>query len=416
VPQEPVFFHGLGILAQPDSLDTVFFSVDEGDEQMNDRPTRRDFLALAATSGAALAIPHHLLAAEPAKTPKTLLILGGTRFLGPALVDAAMARGWKITLFNRGKSNPGLFKDKPIEEIHGDRNVAEDVKKLAGRKWDAVIDTSGYFPRQIRSSTSVLAGNVGQYVFISSISVYASPMKPGMDESSAVLKLAAGTDVDAITSIGVGNYGALKYLCEEAAEKAMPGKALNIRPGYIVGLRDGSDRFTYWPVRVQKGGEVLVPGRPNDPVQFIDVRDLGDWTIRMVDSGTNGTFNGTGPKEKLGMGALLAACKKVTGSNATLTWLDEATMKEVGISSDEDFPIWVSPSSPEAGIGDVAIARAVKAGLTFRPLTTTIEDTLEWWKTLPEERRAKMRAGLSAEKEAKAIEALKAKKTEKKAS
>ncbi len=373
-------------------------------------PSRRDFLIHATASGAALSLPRWLSAAEPAKSGKRLLILGGTRFLGPALVEAAMTKNWSITLFNRGKSNPGLFKDVPLEEIHGDRNVAEDLQKLAGKKWDAVVDTSGYFPKQIRSALSVLSGNIGQYVFISSISVYDSPMKPRMDESAPVMRLSPDTNVDALDKISEGNYGPLKHLCEEAAEKGMPKRALNIRPGFIVGLRDGSDRFTYWPVRVEKGGEVLVPGRPADPVQFIDVRDLGDWTIRMVESGTNGVFNATGPKERLEMGALLESCKKVTGSSATFTWADEETLKGLEITPEADFPIWVSPKSPEAGIGDVSIARALKAGLTFRPLATTITDTLAWWKTLPEDRRTKIRAGLAAEKESAALAALKAKK------
>lgn len=376
---------------------------------MKDRLTRRDLLALAATSGAALALPRWADSAEPAPAKKRLLILGGTRFLGPALVDAALAKGWELTLFNRGQSNPGLFKERPLEEIHGDRNVVEDVKKLAGRKWDAVIDTSGYFPRQVRSAMAVLAGNVGQYVFISSISVYATPMKAGMDESSALSRLPAETDVDALKDITEGNYGALKLLCEEAAEKWMPGKTLNIRPGYIVGTRDGSDRFTYWPVRVRKGGEVLVPGKPTDPLQFIDVRDLGDWTIRMVEAGTNGVYNATGPKDKLTMGPFLESCRKVSGSSAKFTWAPEARLKELGITPDAEFPIWVSTESPEAGIGEVSIARALKAGLTFRPLSETIQSTLSWWDSLPEDRRAKMRAGLAPEKETAALAALKAK-------
>ena len=380
----------------------------KGVRTMGKNLSRRELLVLAAASAAALPLPRWATAANPKPAPRTLLILGGTRFLGPALVEAATAKGWTITLFNRGKSNPGLFKDRPIEQIHGDRNVAEDVKKLSGRKWDAVIDTSGYFPKQVRASTAVLAGQVGQYVFISSISAYATPSKPGMDESAPLSRLASGTDIDAIDKITEQNFGALKLLCEEAAEKAMPGRTLNIRPGYIVGVRDGSDRFTYWPVRVAKGGEVLGPGRPADPVQFIDVRDLGEWTIRMVDAGSNGVFNATGPKERLGMRELLEACRSVSGSNATFTWVDEPTMAKLGLSPDADFPIWTSPSGPDAGIGDVSVARAVKVGLTFRPLAVTIADTLAYWKSLPDERRAQMRAGLAAEKEAAALAALKA--------
>ncbi len=369
--------------------------------------SRREVLALAA----AAALPRVTLGAEeaPAKGKK-LLILGGTRFLGPALVDAARAKGWSLTLFNRGKSNPGLFKDAAgIEEIHGDRNT-DDVKKLAGRKWDAVVDTSGYYPKQVRAVTEVLAGNVGQYVFISSISAYKLPMKPGLDETAPVMRFPAGTDVDKVDKITDDTYGALKALCEEAAEKAFPGKALNIRPGYIVGQRDGSDRFTYWPVRIEKGGDVIAPGRPADLIQFIDVRDLGDWTIRMVEKGANGVFNATGPKERLRMDAFLEACRKATGAKASFVWMDEKTLEGLGLKPAEEFPIWTSPSGAEGGLEDVSIARAVKAGLTFRPIETTIKETLAYWKSLPEERRAKMRAGLAPEREVEALKAFRAKK------
>lgn len=369
--------------------------------------SRREVLALAA----AAALPSVTFGAETQATGKKLLILGGTRFLGPALVDAARAKGWTLTLFNRGKSNPGLFKDAAgIEEIHGDRNT-DDVKKLAGRKWDAVVDTSGYYPKQVRAVTEVLAGNVGQYVFISSISAYKLPMKPGLDETAPVMRFPAGTDVDKVDKITDDTYGALKALCEEAAEKAFPGKALNIRPGYIVGQRDGSDRFTYWPVRIEKGGEVIAPGRPADLIQFIDVRDLGDWTIRMVEKGTSGVYNATGPKERLRMDAFLEACRKATGAKASFVWMDEKTLEGLGLKPAEEFPIWTSPTGAEGGLEDVSIARAVKAGLTFRPIETTIKETLAYWKSLPEERRAKMRAGLAPEREAEALKAFRAKKT-----
>jgi 2'-hydroxyisoflavone reductase len=367
--------------------------------------SRRDVLALAA----AVSIPHWVFAAEEPRRKK-LLILGGTRFLGPALVEAALAGGWELTLFNRGKSNPGLFKGRTgIEEIQGDRNT-DDVKKLADGKWDAVIDTSGYFPRQIRATTAVLAGKVSRYVFISSESAYKLPMKPGSDETAEVARLPVGTDVDKIDKITEENFGALKQLCAEEAEKAFPRKTLDIRPGYIVGQRDGSDRFTYWPVRVERGGEVIVPGRPRDLIQFIDVRDLGDWIIRLVEKGATGSFNATGPKEKLRMDAFLEACRKATGSKATFVWIDEKTLEGLGLKVGEEFPIWTSPTGTEAGLEDVSIAKALKAGLTFRPLDSTIKETLAYWKSLPEERRAKMRAGLAPEREAEALKAFHAKK------
>ncbi|MDL1949181.1 epimerase, partial [Acidobacteria bacterium ACD] len=223
-------------------------------------PSRRDVLRTGlATSGlAAVAGPGSLLGAVPA-SGKKLLVLGGTAFLGPELVEAARAKGWAVTLFNRGKTNPQLFPD--LEKLRGDRNG--DLKALEGRKWDAVIDTSGYFPRQVRATAELLRENVRHYTFVSSISVYADTSKPGMDETAPVSR-SADEKTDKITE---ESYGALKARCEEAAEKAMPGRTLNVRPGLIVGPGDRSDRFTYWPVRVARGGEVLAPGDPSDPVQ-----------------------------------------------------------------------------------------------------------------------------------------------------
>ncbi|HSB35327.1 MAG TPA: SDR family oxidoreductase [Thermoanaerobaculia bacterium] len=364
-------------------------------------PSRREFLWAAA--GTALAGVPALSSFGKTRPPdeapagkKKLLILGGTRFLGPALVGAARKSGWTLTLFNRGKSNPGLFPD--LEQIHGDRN--ESTKPLEGRKWDAVVDTSGYFPRQIRTAMESLKGNVGQYVFISSISVYADTSKP-CDETSPV----ATTPDENAQKITNENYGALKALCEQAAEKAMPGRVANIRPGLIVGPDDASDRFTYWPVRVAKGGEVLAPGAPTDPVQFIDVRDLAEWTIRLLDAKVTGVFNATGPAKPLGIGELLDACKAVSGSDARFSWVPAGFLEERKVEAWSDMPVWLPPAGETAGANRTRIDRALAKGLTFRPLTVTVKDTLDWWAKQPKERQAKLKAGLSAEREAQVLKA-----------
>ena len=374
--------------------------------------SRRDFLK-AAAAGAALASVPALAAVranEPPSDPtkkKTLLILGGTRFLGPALVESAKKAGWSITLFNRGKSNPGRFPE--LEQLHGDRN--ESTKPLEGRKWDAVVDTSGYFPRQIRSAMESLKGNIGQYVFISSISVYADMSTP-CDESS---KVATTKDENAEKVTGE-NYGALKALCEQAAEKAMPGRVTNIRPGLIVGPDDGSDRFTYWPVRVARGGDVLAPGAPSDPVQFIDVRDLADFTIGLLDTKTTGVFNANGPAKPLGIGGLLDACKSVSASNAKFVWVPASFLEEQKVEAWSDMPVWLPPTGENAGANSTSIARALAKGLAFRPLPVTIKDTLDWWRTLPKERQEKMKSGLTSEREAAVLKAWREKSAGKAAS
>ncbi len=369
--------------------------------------TRRDLLKGTVAAGAALGLAgatERLLGETPKPAPagKTLLILGGTAFLGPELVAAARAKGWTITLFNRGKTNPQLFPD--LEKLHGDRNG--DLKALEGRKWDAVVDTSAYFPRQVRLSAGLLANAVKHYTIVSSISVYADTSKPGMDEAAPVAKLADET-VEKITE---GTYGGLKALCESAAEKALPGRTLVVRPGLIVGPGDRSDRFTYWPVRVARGGEVLAPGAPADPVQFIDVRDLAEWMIRMVDLGTTGVFNATGPRDELSIGALLAACKQASGSHATFTWVDAASLEAMKVEAWSDMPVWLPPVGENAGANRISLARALAKGLTFRPVGTTCKDTLAWWSTLPADRRQKLRAGLTPEREAEALKAWKEKK------
>jgi 2'-hydroxyisoflavone reductase len=347
--------------------------------------TRREFLWKAAASAGLMARGLPALGAPK----KTLLILGGTRFLGPEIVEAAKASGWTITLFNRGKTNPGLFPD--LEKLQGDRNG--DLKSLEGRAFDAVIDTSGYVPRQVRDSATLLGKSAKQYVFVSSISVYSDLSKPGVDETGPVAILADPT-VEKVTD---GSYGGLKALCEKAAESAMPGRVTNVRPGLIVGPNDGTDRFTYWPVRVARGGEVLAPNRPEDPVQLIDVRDLALWIVKTIDTKTTGVFNAT--SAPLRIGDVLDACKAANGGDARFTWVEAAFLKAQKVEEWSDLPVWTSPAGSDAGAGQVSNARAVAKGLAFRPLSATAKDTLDWWKTLPKERTSKLKSGLSPERE-----------------
>ncbi len=350
------------------------------------RTTRRHLLQTAAGAAAVSALGGRLLAGSE---PKTLLVLGGTRFLGPAVVEAAKRSGWRITLFNRGKSHPDWFPD--LEHLHGDRNG--DLKSLEGRSWDAVVDTSGYVPRLVKDSATLLAPRVRQYVFVSSISVFASLAKPGADEASPVAVLPDPT----VEKVDEKTYGGLKALCEKAAEAAMPGRVTNVRPGLIVGPDDATDRFTYWPVRVAKGGEVLAPNRPEDAVQFIDVRDLGSWIVKCLDTKTVGVFNATG--NPVPVGTLLETCKAASGSDARFTWVDAAFLEAQKVSEWSDLPCWVSPAGEDAGGNKVSNAKAVGKGLVFRPLRETCADTLAWFRKQPAERQAKLRAGLAADRE-----------------
>jgi len=370
--------------------------------------SRRHFLQYSLTAASLLALGPQALAGPDKKSPapaknkkKKILVLGGTGFLGPAFVTAAQARGHTLTLFNRGKTRPELFPN--VEKLRGDRDPTKDegLKALQGRKWDVVLDNSGYYPRMVQASAELLAPNVGQYIFISSISAYASDEKPNEDESAPTAKLADPT----VETMGANfeNFGGLKRLCEEAVEKALPGRAALIRPGYIVGTEDRTDRFTYWPVRFDKGGHMLAPGNPEDPIQIIDVRDLAEWLVLLAEGNVTGVFNATGPEKPWSMGGVLAACKEVTGKDTKLTWVPTDFLAKHGEAGDGSIPIWIPPTGKTKGAHLRSNAKAVKAGLKFRPTSVTVRDTLAYFKSLPEERRAKLRAGLAPEREAELL-------------
>jgi 2'-hydroxyisoflavone reductase len=324
-----------------------------------------------------------------------LLVIGGTRFLGRAIVNCALSGGHEVTLFNRGQSNPDLFSGE-VETLTGDRDGGLNV--LNGRSWDAVIDTCGYVPRLVRDSATFLADAVQQYVFISSISVYPEEamQEPGVDENTAV-----DTIEDETTEEITGeSSGPLKALCEQAAETAMPGRVLNVRAGLIVGPHDLTDRFTYWPYRVAQGGEVLAPDSPDYDVQFIDVRDLAQWILHMVEGQKSGVYNVTGQAGAVTLGDVLASSREISGSDATFTWVDGAFLEENEVAPWSQLPMYLGGQVP--GINLVSCEKAFADGLVIRPLNETIQDTLAWQATRPADHE--WRAGLSREREAELLE------------
>ncbi|HYC59419.1 MAG TPA: NAD-dependent epimerase/dehydratase family protein [Thermoanaerobaculia bacterium] len=365
--------------------------------------SRRSFLATTAAGVAAAAVTRGNAAATPAAKPLRILILGGTGFIGPAQVAYAIARGHKVSVFNRGKTNPGSL-PAGVEHLEGDRNGKLDA--LKGKTWDAVIDNPATLPRWVRDAAQLLKDSANQYLFISTISVYADNSKPGSDENTPTLTLADPT----VEEIGP-NYGGLKALAEKEAERAFPGRTTIVRPGLIVGAGDNSDRFSYWPVRIARGGEVLAPGTPTDPAQFIDARDLGEWTIRLVEQKTYGTFNATGPAHPLTMAEMLYGIKAVTTAGAQFTWVPASFLEEQKVAPWSDMPVWIPPTGEYAGFASRSIKRALDAGLTFRPLADTASTTLAFHASRAADRQAKLRAGLTAEREREVLAAFKAKKT-----
>jgi 2'-hydroxyisoflavone reductase len=397
-------------------------------------PRRRNFtrrevlrggLAATALGLAASCSPRRGTSAAAAKpeepiAKKRILILGGTGFLGPKTVAAATARGHHVTVFNRGKREKLLPLEAEAEHLYGNRDPelpANDdrdadgklvdpngsprgLEQLVGKSWDVVIDNSGYVPRLVSASAQLLAKNAAQYIYISSISAYDEVPPAGGDETARLATLADPT----VETMGATyeNYGGLKALCERAAEAAFPGRTTIVRPGYIVGPGDPTDRFTYWPIRISRGGDVLAPGSPDDPLQWIDVRDLAEWLVHLVEQNLTGTFNAVGPATPARWGDVLASCVTLgagkpgtTGKPAQLEWVPTAWLEQNDMGTEDSFPIWAPPTGKSAGFHRWKNARALAAGLTFRPVGETIQGLLDWYPA-EIERRIRVTAELEA--------------------
>ena len=331
-----------------------------------------------------------------------ILILGGTGFLGSHLVEAVLARGHQPTLFNRGQTHPERFAN--VEKLRGDRDpqVEPGLAGLQERSWEAVIDTSGYVPRIVKASAEMLAPVLGLYVFVSSRSAYQTAADVGADETAPLATLADPTTEEVTGE----TYGGLKALCEQAATAAMPGRVANIRAGLIVGPGDPTDRFTYWPVRVARGGEVLAPGDPNGQVQFIDARDLAAFLVTVVEKGLHGPFNALGPENPLTMATMLGACRSAAGRrDDAFTWVDQKFLLDQGVKPWSEIPMWIPDAPADAGFMRTSNAKAVAAGLTFRPVEETARDTLAWFAAQPDAEQHSWKAGLTPERERSILEA-----------
>jgi 2'-hydroxyisoflavone reductase len=363
--------------------------------------TRRDFLKSSAVAGGALigggastlAKAAAALPNESRHKPLTVLVLGGTGFIGPHLVRYAASRGHRVTIFTRGRHQADLPND--VERLTGDRNG--QLGALVGRRWDAVVDDSATNPDYVRQSAQMLKDSAGRYLFTSSTGVYYPYLQRGLSESNA-----PHLDVKDPKDFSE-TYGVAKARCEREVQEAFGSRALVVRPTYIVGPGDTSDRFPYWPVRLAKGGEVLAPGRRDDPVQFVDVRDLSEWMVRLLEDSRSGVYNAVGPKDRLTMPAFLEQAKAALSSDARFTWVDDYDfLAAQGI--DEAIP-WARLAGNDDGMMSIRTEKAIAAGLTFRPLAATVRDTLAWWPTVPEARRANPKFAITPEKEATALAA-----------
>jgi len=396
--------------------------------------TRREFVKATAVAGGALGASTRLASAleetaaiaprerarvERAAAPLNILILGGTGFTGPEQVEYAIARGHRVTLFNRGKTRPGLFKGKVAEELIGDLN--SDTSALKDRQFDVVIDNPTTLPLWVKNAAQYLRGNTKHYIFISTTSVYRDESEIGINENSPTVPMPPGLDpyqpdqrnaAQLAASANPANYGAFKARAEIEVQNQYPGINTIIRPCLIVGPLDRTDRFTYWLARIDKGGEVLAPDKPEDPCQFIDSRDLAEWMIRIAEAREFGTFNAIGPEKPLTIAEMLYGVKAVTTAGAQFTWVPWEFLRDHGVRPWRHMTVWQPPYGATAGYQRRNASKAIAKGLTFRPLAVTAKDTLDWHKTRPEkEQLATLNGvinGLAMTKEAEVLAAWKA--------
>jgi 2'-hydroxyisoflavone reductase len=369
---------------------------------------RRDFLRTAGAAGLAVGMGARPASATgiearlapPPRPPRALriLVLGGTSFIGPHQVQYALNRGHEITLFNRGRTNTDLFPG--VERLTGDRNG--DLDALAGRTWDVCIDNSASNIRWVELSTAALRDSVDRYFYVSSRSAYAD---------TGAIPMTADHPTFTYESAGVSRdadrdrlpYGLQKALCERQTQDVFGARACIFRPGLIIGPRDRTDRFTYWPVRIHRGGEVLSPGDGSDPIQIIDARDFSEWMIRMAEDGHTGVYNAVGPAIPRPMDELLYGIRAVTTAETTFTWVDTDFLIERDVRPYREMPVWMPPLPGREGYARFDLTPEIERGLTFRSLAVTTQDTLEYHFSRPAEEQWPLRAGLTPEREVEVL-------------
>lgn len=359
--------------------------------------SRREFLSLTAGSALTLAFADRLMPWPEKKrsSPRRVLVLGGTGFIGPHLVRALLAQGHTVTIFNRGRTNADLFPN--VEKLLGDRDG--DLESLKGHTWDVAIDNSATNPKWVRLSAQLLQRAVGLYLFTSTRSVYSDFSVVGMNEDGPT----HAPDPAAIEEGRQLPYGTAKITCEYELKQAFPARHLVVRPGLIVGPGDATDRFTYWPARIDRGGEVLAPGDPDNHVHFIDVRDLAEWYVHLVETDATGTLNALGPASPLTFAEMLYGIRAVTTAAVSFTWVDTDFLLERDVRPYSDMPLWMPARANRAGFQRFDLTRPLAHGIRYRPLAVTARDTLEYHYSRPEERQAELRAGMDSEREAKLL-------------